>query len=53
MTPAAVKATVSKEVLDQVDIRVGTIISVDDVSGSDKLVALRVNFGDHQSIDWR
>ena len=48
MTPAPVKATVSKEVLDQVDIRVGTIVSVDDVAGSDKLIALRVNFGDHQ-----
>ncbi|HXA67507.1 MAG TPA: hypothetical protein VNV82_20280 [Bryobacteraceae bacterium] len=48
MTPAPVKATVSREVLDQVDIRVGTIVSVDDVAGSDKLIALRVNFGDHQ-----
>jgi tRNA-binding protein len=33
--------------LDQVDIRVGTIMSVDEVPGSDKLLALRVNFGDH------
>jgi tRNA-binding protein len=48
MRPAPVKATVTKEVLDQVDIRVGTIVSVDDVAGSDKLIALRVNFGDHQ-----
>ena len=48
MTPAPVKAAVSKELLDQVDIRAGTIMSVDDVPGSDKLVALRVNFGDHQ-----
>jgi methionine--tRNA ligase beta chain len=48
MTPAPLKPTVSIEVLDQVDIRVGTIISVDDVAGSDKLIALRVNFGDHQ-----
>jgi tRNA-binding protein len=48
MTPAAIKTAVSKEVLDQIDIRVGTIVSVHDVSGSDKLVALRVNFGDHQ-----
>jgi tRNA-binding protein len=47
MTPAPVKSVVSKELLDQIDIRVGTIVSVDDVSGSDKLVALRVNFGDH------
>jgi tRNA-binding protein len=48
MTPAPVKATVSKELLDQLDIRVGTIVSVEDVAGSDKLVALLVNFGDHQ-----
>ncbi len=48
MTPAPVKATVPKEILDQLDIRVGTIVSVEDIAGSDKLVALRVNFGDHQ-----
>ena len=42
------KPIVSKELLDQIDIRVGTIVSVDDITGSDKLVALRVNFGDHQ-----
>ena len=35
------------ELLDQLDIRVGTIEAVEDVAGSDKLVALRVNFGDH------
>ena len=35
------------DLLDQVDIRVGTIEAVEDVAGSDKLVALRVNFGDH------
>lgn len=35
-------------VLDQVDIRVGTILSVDDVPGSDKLMRLRVSFGDHE-----
>jgi tRNA-binding protein len=48
MTPATVKPVVSKDLLDQLDIRVGTIVSVDEVAGSDKLVALRVNFGDHQ-----
>jgi tRNA-binding protein len=48
MTPAPVKPAISKELLDQLDIRAGTIVSVDDVAGSDKLVALRVNFGDHQ-----
>jgi tRNA-binding protein len=35
------------EVLEQVDVRVGTIEAVEDVTGSDRLVVLRVNFGDH------
>lgn|SRR5690348_1496122 len=35
------------ELLERIDVRVGTIESVSDVSGSDKLVELRVNFGDH------
>ena len=48
MTPATVKPVVSKDLLDQLDIRVGTIVSADEIAGSDKLVALRVNFGDHQ-----
>jgi methionine--tRNA ligase beta chain len=50
MTPAPLKPAVSKDVLDQIDVRVGTILSVGDVPGSDKLVALRVNFGDHERI---
>lgn len=50
MTPAPVKAVISTDLLDQLDIRVGTIASVDDIPGSDKLVALRVNFGDHERI---
>jgi tRNA-binding protein len=48
MTPAPVKPAISIELLNQVDIRVGTIRSVADVSGSDKLVQLRVSFGDHE-----
>jgi tRNA-binding protein len=47
MTPEPVKPAIPLEVLNQVDIRVGTIESVHDVAGADKLVALRVNFGDH------
>ena len=35
------------DLLNQVDIRVGTIERVEDVPGSDKLVQLRVQFGDH------
>src|SRR6266446_3880139 len=48
MTPASVKPAISIELLNQIDIRVGTIRSVADVSGSDKLVQLRVSFGDHE-----
>ncbi|MGA2333906.1 MAG: hypothetical protein WA383_00795 [Terriglobales bacterium] len=47
MTPAQVKPTISPELLNQIDIRVGTIEAVSDVANSEKLVALRVNFGDH------
>jgi len=36
------------ETLQRVDIRVGTIESVEDVEGSDKLVRLRVDLGDHK-----
>ena len=47
MTPAQIKPAVSLDVLGQIDVRVGTIESVSDVPNSEKLVALRVNFGDH------
>lgn len=47
MTPAPVKPTITKDVLEQIDIRVGTIEAVNDVPRSDKLLALTVNFGDH------
>ena len=45
--PAAVKPLISKDLLTQIDIRVGTIQSVDEVPESDKLVSMRVSFGDH------
>jgi len=48
MTPAPVKPTILMELLNQIDIRVGTIESLTDIAGSDKLVALQVNFGDHK-----
>jgi len=47
MTPAPVKPTVPLEILEKLDIRVGTIRSVDEVEGSRKLVRLTVDFGDH------
>jgi methionine--tRNA ligase beta chain len=47
MTPAALKPQVDLAVVEQIDVRVGTIRQVSMVQGSDKLVALQVNFGDH------
>ena len=48
MNPAPIKPTITKELLEQIDIRVGTIEAVEDVPKSDKLVRLRVDFGDHK-----
>ncbi len=48
MTPAPIKPSVSIDVLNQIDVRVGTILAVADVPNSDKLVQLRVSFGDHE-----
>jgi tRNA-binding protein len=45
---APVKSPIDLADLEKIDIRVGTILSVDDVPGSDKLVKLTVAFGDHQ-----
>jgi tRNA-binding protein len=45
---APIKPVVSLEVLNQIDIRVGTIVSAADVPNSDKLLLLRVGFGDHE-----
>ena len=46
--PAPVKPTVPIELLNRIDVRVGTIERVEDVKNSDKLVKLIVNFGDHR-----
>ena len=48
LKPAPIKPIIRIELLDQIDIRVGTIERVDDVKGSDKLVKLTVDFGDHK-----
>ena len=44
---APVKPTISVDLLEKIDIRVGTIKLVEDVKGSNKLVKLTVDFGDH------
>ena len=48
MTPAPVKSTVPYASLEALDVRVGTIVRVEEVPNSSKLVRLIVNFGDHQ-----
>jgi tRNA-binding protein len=45
---APIKPTISLGILDKIDVRVGTIELVEDVQGSDKLVKLTVDFGDHK-----
>jgi tRNA-binding protein len=49
-TPALVKPPVSVADVGKLDIRVGTIVSVEDVPASSKLVRLRVDFGDHSRV---
>jgi methionine--tRNA ligase beta chain len=46
--PAPIKPAINARALDQIDVRVGTIESVEDVPGSTKLMRLRVDFGDHK-----
>jgi hypothetical protein len=47
MNPAPIKPLISTSYLDKIDVRVGTILAVEDVAHSEKLVRLRVDFGDH------
>jgi len=46
-SPAPIKPTVSIADVEKLDVRVGTIVAVEDVPNSKKLVQLRVDFGDH------
>jgi len=48
MKPAQVKPLISPELLEQIDLRVGTILTVTSVPDSEELVALDVSFGDHK-----
>ena len=48
MTPAPVKPAIPLDLLEKIDIRVGTIHAVTDVPDSEKLVQLKVSFGDHE-----
>ncbi len=48
MKPAEIKPQISIDILDKMDIRVGTIEDVNEIESSDKLMKLTVNFGDHK-----
>ena len=48
MIPSPVKSLVTSADVDKLDVRVGTIRTVEDVSGSTRLVRLTVSFGDHE-----
>jgi len=48
MQPAPIKPLIDFDLLDKLDIRVGTIETVEDLPESDKLVKLTVDFGDHK-----
>ncbi|MBT8061040.1 MAG: tRNA-binding protein [Xanthomonadales bacterium] len=48
MKPAPIKAEISIDDLEKIDIRAGTILSATPVEGSRKLAKLQVDFGDHQ-----
>jgi len=48
MQISPIKPRISLAILQRVDIRVGTILSVQDIPASDQLMQLRVDFGDHQ-----
>jgi len=48
MQHSPVKSTVAIDDVERLDVRVGTILSVEDIPGSRKLMKLIVDLGDHQ-----
>ena len=50
MKPAPVKPVIAVADVEKVDVRVGTILSVEGLANSAKLVRLRVDFGDHARV---
>jgi len=48
ITPAEIKPLISIDDVTKLDVRVGTIVAVDEVAASRKLMKLTVDFGDHQ-----
>jgi methionine--tRNA ligase beta chain len=48
MIPAPIKPIVTSNALEALDIRIGTIVLVEDLPKSSRLVRLTVDFGDHR-----
>ncbi|MBT8371747.1 MAG: tRNA-binding protein [Desulfobacterales bacterium] len=48
MNPASIKPVISFKEFEKIDIRIGTIESVEEIKGSRKLVRLIVDFGNHK-----
>jgi len=48
LNPAPIKPIISFKDFSKLDIRVGTILLVEDIVKSDNLVKLTVDFGDHK-----
>ena len=48
LQPAPIKPVIAFADVEKLDVRVGTIARVEEVKGSDKLLKLTVDFGDHQ-----
>ena len=47
-SPAEIKPVIEYADFSKLDIRVGTILKVEDVEGADSLMRMTVDFGDHQ-----
>ncbi len=48
MKIAPIKPIVQYEIVEKIDIRIGTIERIEDIQGADKLVKLIVDVGDHK-----
>ena len=48
MEPAPIKPPIAVADVEKIDVRVGTIVTVEDVPKSSKLARLTVDFGDHR-----
>lgn len=45
-----IKLSIEPKDVDKIDVRVGKILTVDDVTGSEKLIKLTVDFGEFQRV---